>query len=289
MAPRIFISYSHKNTDFATKLTKDLEREGYDIWLDQTDIKGGSRWDDEIVKGLNASQAFVILLSKSSAVSQNVKDEIGYAIDQNMHIIPLLIEACEVPFRLRRNQYIDFTMLRYGEGLKAVLENLSTAFPGAELHPKKKERKLMDPAELAQTVTGLLVPLLAKMGESVATEVGAKLPDRIGKLWGAITNRFQGNPSAAGAASDLVQKADDPDNQEAFTLQLRKVLKGDEDFAHHLTDLLEEAKKESGISVVGNGVVANNDSIAVGKIHIGGNMDGNFTIGNQNQINRKKK
>ena len=147
----------------------------------------------------------------------------------------------------------------------------------------------MDPAALAQTVTTLLAPFLVKMGESMVTEVGAKLPEKLGKLWGAIANRFQGNPSAAGAASDLAQNAEDPDNQEAFALQLRKMLKGDDEFAYQLTDLLEDARKESGISVVGNGVVANNNSIAVGKIDIGGNMDGNLTIGNENQVNRNKK
>ena len=288
MALQIFISYSHKNTEFANKITKDLEGEGYQIWLDSTDIQTGSRWDDGIVKGLNSSQVFMSLLSVPSVASQNVKDEIGYAIDHNMHIVPLLMELCEVPFRLRRVQYIDFTTLPYEEGLKAVLENLHLAFPDLE-RPKKKERKPMDPAVLASTVTGLLAPLLAKMGESMMEEVGAKLPEKIGKLWGAITHRFQGNPSASSTASDLAKNAEDTDNQEAFALQLRKVLKGDEDFAHLLTDLLEEAKKDSSISVVGDGVVANNNSIAVGKIHIGGNMDGNFTIGNQNQVDRKSK
>ena len=250
MVPQIFVSYSHKNTKFATKLTKDLEREGYDIWLDSTDIKSGFRWDDEIVKGLNASQVFMILLSETSAASQNVKDEIGYALDRNLHIIPILIEPCEVPFRLRRVQYVNFTTLRYEEGLKAILENLRSALPGVELRPKKKERKPMHPAMLAQTVNGLLAPFLAKMGESMMEEVGAKLPEKIGKIWGAITHRFQENPSAPGAASDLAKNAEDTDNQEAFALQLRKVLKGDEDFADLLTDLLEEAKNDPSISVV---------------------------------------
>lgn len=143
---QIFVSYSHQNTQFAKKLTKDLERVGYDIWLDSTDIQTGARWDDEIVKGLNASQVFMILLSETSAASQNVKDEIGYALDRNLPIIPILIEPCEVPFRLRRLQYVDFTTLRYEEGLKAVLNILSSGLPGADVQPKKMERKPVDPA-----------------------------------------------------------------------------------------------------------------------------------------------
>ena len=55
----------------------------------------------------------------------------------------------------------------------------------------------------------------------------------------------------------------------------------------NVTDMLEEVKNDPSISLVGNGVVANNNSIAVGKIRIGGNVDGNFTIGNQVNKNRK--
>jgi hypothetical protein len=287
VSPHIFVSYSHKNAELATKLTKDLEREGYDIWLDRTDIQTGSRWDDDIVRGLNTSQVFMILLSETSAASQNVKDEIGYAIDNNMHIIPLLIEPCEVPFRLKRVQYVDFTALRYKEGVKAVLEILRLALPDAKLRPKKKERKAMDPVALAATVTGLLAPFLAKMGESMMEEVSANLPEKIGKLWGTISNRFKGNPTASGAASDLVKNAEDPDNQEAFALQLKKALKEDADFANLLVDLLEEA--QGSISNVGDGAVATRGSIAVGKIQVGGDVSGNIAIGNNNQITDRNK
>jgi hypothetical protein len=39
----------------------------------------------------------------------------------------------------------------------------------------------------------------------------------------------------------------------------------------------------------GENVTATNGSIGVGKIHIGGNVDGNIVIGNNNQVNRDKK
>lgn len=287
MSPQIFVSYSHKNTEFATRLTKDLEREGYDIWLDRTDIQTGSRWDDEIVKGLNASQIFMILLSETSAESQNVKDEIGYAIDHNMHIVPLLIEPCEVPFRLRRVQYVDFTALRYQEGVKAVLEILRSALPDDKLRPKKRESKPVDPATLAATVTSLLTPFIPKMGESMMEEMGPKLPEKIDKVWSAISNCFKGNPTASGAAKDLVKNSEDKVNQEAFALQLKKALKEDADFSNMLVDLLEEA--QGSISNVGNGAVASGGSIAVGKIHVGGNMSGNIAIGNNDQSSDRNK
>jgi hypothetical protein len=39
--------------------------------------------------------------------SKNVLDEVSYALDAGRPVLPLLIEECEVHFRLRRIQYID--------------------------------------------------------------------------------------------------------------------------------------------------------------------------------------
>jgi hypothetical protein len=287
MLTQIFISYSHSDTEFAGRLTKDLERAGYEVWYDRTDIQTGARWDDEIVKGLNASKIFLVLLSNKSTASQNVKDEIGYAMDHNKQILPILLEACEVPFRLRRVQYVDFTTLKFNEGIQNVLSILKSFTPNQEVGSKAKssakKEKPMDPTTLAVTATTLLAPYLAKLGESFIEEAGARLPDKVGKVWEMIIARFKGNPTASSVANDLVKKADDTDNQEAFALQLKKSLKEDEEFASALQAMLKEAQGQ--ISNVGDGAVATNGSIGVGKIEIGGDLSGNIVVGNNNQVN----
>jgi hypothetical protein len=276
MSRQLFISYSHKDKAFASNIAKDLENEGYDIWLDRTDIQTGSRWDDEIVKGLKTSQVFMVLLSKAAVASENVKDEIGFATDHQKKMVPLLLEPCEIPLRLRRVQYVDFIKLPYKEGLKLILEILHSAFPEVELHPKQKERKLMDPAMLAATITGLIAASLAKIGESALEEIGAKLPGNVGKIWAAIRKRFEGRPAAWGATSDLVKNAKDKDNREAFALQLKKALREDEDFA----DVLEALVKELHGSIN----TAGDNNIVVGDFQIGGDLSGNLTIGHNNLI-----
>ena len=76
-----------------------------------------------------------------------------------------------------------------------------------------------------------------------------------------------------------------------FKKQLRKALEKDEEFASLLTDLVENAKSESSKTIGGDEITtsANNNSTAVGKVSIGGNVDGNFVIGNNNQVNSNKK
>ena len=106
---RTFISYSRINKDFALELAKELKLEGFDVWLDQLDIPLGARWDREVEKALKESEIFLIILTSASVASENVLDEIGYAIDSGKRILPILLEECEIPLRLRRFQYVDFT------------------------------------------------------------------------------------------------------------------------------------------------------------------------------------
>lgn len=125
----IFISYSRADRDFALQLATELRSSGFRIWLDQLDIPTGARWDDEVEKALVNCGIFMIILTPHSIASNNVKDEIGYAIDNNKRILPVLLQNAEVPLRLRRFQYVDFTAKTYKEGIesaKQLLRNLGS-------------------------------------------------------------------------------------------------------------------------------------------------------------------
>jgi TIR domain len=117
---RTFISYSCANADFALKLAKELKSAGFSIWLDQLDIPTGARWDDEVEKALHECEIFLVIITPASSTSENVKDEIDYAIDHNKHILPVLLQAAEIPFRLRRFEYVDFTNKTREAGIASV-------------------------------------------------------------------------------------------------------------------------------------------------------------------------
>ena len=115
-----FISYSRTDSGFAVRLAKDLKSAGYDVWLDQLDIPTGARWDDELETALESCTTFMIILSPESMQSQNVKDEIGYAIDAGKNILPVKIKSGDIPLRLRRFQYVDFSKQSYDKSLKEI-------------------------------------------------------------------------------------------------------------------------------------------------------------------------
>jgi WD40 repeat protein len=127
-----FISYSRKDKEFALKFARELKSAGYLVWLDQLDIPTGARWDDAVERALRECEIFLIILTTASISSENVKDEIGYAIDHGKRIVPVLLEECEIPLRLRRFQYVDFREMEFGEGIKRagqLLENFLSDQP----------------------------------------------------------------------------------------------------------------------------------------------------------------
>lgn len=121
---KTFLSYSRVNKDFAIKLARELKSEGFDIWLDQLDIPAGSRWDREIEKALRECEIFMVILTPASIESENVLDEIGFAMDGKKRLLPVLLEKCEIPFRLKRIQYIDFTNKEFNDGVESAKDLL---------------------------------------------------------------------------------------------------------------------------------------------------------------------
>jgi hypothetical protein len=140
--PRTFLSYSRANKDFAVRLAKELKSEGSFVWLDQLDIPVGARWDDEVHKALVECEIFLIIMTPASVASENVKDEIGYAIDNHKRIMPVLLENCEIPFRLRRLQYVDFTKKSFDNGVEAVKDLLRSLIAAPTSPLEKKEDQL---------------------------------------------------------------------------------------------------------------------------------------------------
>src|SRR5690349_18442157 len=122
--PLIFVSYSRDDEAFVKRLVADLRAAGVDIWLDQYDISPGQRWDMAIERALDAATHVLFVMSKSSVQSENVRDELDTAIDAGKTIVPILIEDCKPPLRVRRMQYTDFRK-DYDKALAELLLILS--------------------------------------------------------------------------------------------------------------------------------------------------------------------
>jgi len=129
MTDHIFVSYSRVDNKTVEKLSTDLKKAGIKIWLDKLNIPKGATWDVEIEKALQSCDCVLFVVSKSSVASKNVLDEVYFALDQNKRVIPIKINECSIPYRLRRLEYLDLS-LNYQQGLLDLLKAIPSKFEG---------------------------------------------------------------------------------------------------------------------------------------------------------------
>ncbi|MGK7877808.1 MAG: TIR domain-containing protein [Xenococcaceae cyanobacterium] len=124
---QLFIAFSEKDRDIKDKISKNLMREGLTIWINKTDIKTGTEFQEEINKGIEGADNFVYLMSSNSLESKYCQQEIEHAFANNKRIIPLLIEDTEtqqIPSQLRGLQFIDFARHEEPEKYRTSVDKL---------------------------------------------------------------------------------------------------------------------------------------------------------------------
>jgi hypothetical protein len=133
--PIAFFSYSREDSEFALRLANDLRAAGSDVWIDQLDIGPGERWDRVVQSALESCPSVLVILSPASVNSNNVLDEVSFALDQQKTLIPVLYRDCDIPFRLRRFQHLDFRG-DYERMLQELRKCLHVGHPAAATTPE---------------------------------------------------------------------------------------------------------------------------------------------------------
>src|SRR5215208_3979320 len=118
-----FLSYSRADERFALRFAKGLRSHGVAIWVDQLDIRPSEHWDRAIERAVRDCRGMVVILSPRSAASDNVADEISFAIDSGKSVLPVIIERCTPPLRITRMHMIDATA-NYDRALQQCLDEI---------------------------------------------------------------------------------------------------------------------------------------------------------------------
>src|SRR5512147_2158231 len=121
---KIFVSYSRKDMDFARKLAGDLEKAGYDVWWDLTDLRGGDDWVRKIPAAIEESQFVLVVLSPNSTESEWVEKEYTQALSLRKKIIPIMLAPSSIPFALNTINYTNFSVGEYEDNFKSLLSAL---------------------------------------------------------------------------------------------------------------------------------------------------------------------
>lgn len=125
---KLFISYSSLDKHYANYLFADLSEAGHDPWIDDWNIRAGQSIPEEIQKGLESGDYIIVLLSPNSIKSKWVQSEWQSMYwdemnNQEIKVIPVLLEDCEIPHFLKIKKYIDFRW-DYNYGFDELLHSL---------------------------------------------------------------------------------------------------------------------------------------------------------------------
>lgn len=72
IAPYVFLSYASADRARALEIADRFEAAGIRVWIDRQSIEGGASWSEQIVQGIRACAALVLLATPRSVTSRNV-------------------------------------------------------------------------------------------------------------------------------------------------------------------------------------------------------------------------
>jgi len=112
---RVFLCHASEDKNPVRELCARLRADGFAPWLDEEALLPGQDWKLEVQKAVRESDAVIVCLSPSAVTKAGyVQKEIRLALDVAdeqpqgaIFVIPIRLEACEVPERLKDWQWVD--------------------------------------------------------------------------------------------------------------------------------------------------------------------------------------
>jgi hypothetical protein len=114
---QVFLCHASQDKLIVRELYQRLTLEGWiDPWLDEEKLLPGMNWDMEIEKAVEATDVVIVCLSNRSISKDGyIQRELKFVLDIALEkpegiifVIPLRLDDCQVPRRLRAWQYVDY-------------------------------------------------------------------------------------------------------------------------------------------------------------------------------------
>ena len=111
----VFISYGREidTKYFVKQLKRDLEANGYSVWLDLESIPSGSDWHGAIGTGLHECRAFIPVITQKYIGSRYCMNELYTADGDGKLLFPIMYED------------VDFVSTEAGRALKFIVSGIN--------------------------------------------------------------------------------------------------------------------------------------------------------------------
>jgi acyl carrier protein len=111
----IFLCHSVGDKQRVRELYRRLQSAGYRPWLDEENLLPGQDWEYEIVNAVRAADIALVCLSTASVNKTGfVQKELRFALDVaeeqpegRIFLIPVKLEECDLPIRLKRWHWVN--------------------------------------------------------------------------------------------------------------------------------------------------------------------------------------
>jgi hypothetical protein len=110
----VFVSHATQDRRWVDReIIRLLRNHAIAPWYSADSISTASQWEREILRGMEACDWFLLVVSPRAATSEWVKDELNWAVyNRPTRIVPVIMEQCNLwafHIRLPRIQHIDFS------------------------------------------------------------------------------------------------------------------------------------------------------------------------------------
>ncbi|HEX7680281.1 MAG TPA: toll/interleukin-1 receptor domain-containing protein [Thermoanaerobaculia bacterium] len=130
---QVFISYSHKDREFVTRLTADLRRRvpQVEVWYDMM-VAPGESWANSLAERIESADVILSVLSPDYLESQWAQQEAQVALlrtsEKHARFIPLLVRPCHPSGLIAHYTWVDFTT-NYDDALESLIWGLTGEKP----------------------------------------------------------------------------------------------------------------------------------------------------------------
>ncbi|HNF36067.1 MAG TPA: TIR domain-containing protein [Anaerolineales bacterium] len=124
---KLIVSYSRKDSVVARKLIDTFKKNEFDVWVDWEDIPPAVGWLEQILRGIEESDAFIFLISPDSVNSEVCKVEIEHAAKNNKRIIPIVLREVDPKTVIPTIRDLNWIFIREQDDFAAGIEKVKVA------------------------------------------------------------------------------------------------------------------------------------------------------------------
>lgn len=127
-----FVSHASNDRKKAEALAAELERKGLTCWIAPRDVPPGAEYGEEIIRGIERSKAFILILSSAANMSVHVRREVERAASKGKPIYPVRVEdvgpSPKLEFFISMHHWLD----AFDDALPEHASRLAAAIASSE-------------------------------------------------------------------------------------------------------------------------------------------------------------